>query len=94
MPHDSPRLSSSAKHKERTAPSLCQFDVVRVRHAVPDHGLAGGEEGTIVEVLDAPGRVYLVDFSGGSADPAAPDLPLATLAADQITLVWKFSPSR
>lgn len=94
MSHDSPRLSSSAGHKEQTAPSLCQFDVVRVRQAVPDHGLVGGEEGTIVEILDDPERAYLVDFSGGSADPAAPDLPVATLAADQITLVRKSRPSR
>jgi len=93
MSQDSPRLSSSADRKARAAESLRRFDVVRVRRAVPDHGLAGGEEGTIVEVLDDPERAYLVDFSGGSADPAAPDLPLATLTADQITLVWKFRPS-
>jgi hypothetical protein len=94
MSHDSPRLSSSAEHEERASDSLGRFDVVRVRRAVPEHGLAGGEEGTIVDVLDDPERAYLVDFSGSTADPAAPDLPLATLAADQITLVSKFRPSR
>lgn len=74
--------------------SLGRFDVVRVRQAVPDHGLTGGEEGTIVDVLDDPERAYLVDFSGGSAVPATPGLPVAALAADQITLVSKFRQSR
>lgn len=94
MSRDSPPLSSSAGHEEGAIDSLGRFDVVRVRQAVPDHGLAGGEQGTIVDVLDDPERAYLVDFSGGSADPAAPDLPVVVLTAEQITLVWKSRPSR
>jgi hypothetical protein len=61
--------------------------VVRVREAVPEHRLAGCKEGTIVEILDQPERAYLVDFSGASADPADPDLPVVALTAGQLTLV-------
>jgi hypothetical protein len=46
-------------------------------------------QGTIVEILDRPERAYLVDFSGGSADPAAPNLPVFHLTANQIALIWR-----
>lgn len=60
------------------------FAVVRVLRAVPEYGLKGGEEGTIVDVLDDPERAYLVDFSGGSADPSEPGVPVFALGADLI----------
>ncbi len=52
-----------------------------------NHRLAGGEEGTIVEILDRPARAYLIDFSGASADPADPGLPVVALTAEQLALV-------
>lgn len=89
MSHGSPQPSSSRAPTRRTAETFGLLDVVRVRHPLPECGLAGGEEGTIVEILDHPDRAFLVDFSGGGADPAAADLPVFSLTADQIDLVWK-----
>ncbi|MDF2780287.1 MAG: hypothetical protein K0S96_91 [Geminicoccaceae bacterium] len=80
------RRTSSAAPRRESAERFALFDVVRVRQAVPEHRLAGGEEGTIVEILDQPERAYLVDFSGGSADPTDPELPVVALTADQLTL--------
>ena len=91
MSHGSPQPSSSRAPTKRTAEAFGLLDVVRVRHPLPDFGLAGGEEGTIVDVLDQPGRAYLVDFSGGSADPGETAVPVFPLTADQIALVWKAS---
>jgi Domain of unknown function (DUF4926) len=87
MSQGSLRRSSSAAPRRRTVEGFALFDVVRVREAVPEHRLAGGEEGTIVEILARPERAYLVDFSGASGDPADPDLPVVALTADQLTLV-------
>ncbi len=80
-----PRTSSAAPRRE-SAERFALFDVVRVREAVPEHRLAGGEEGTIVEILDHSEHAYLVDFSDGSADPTDLELPVVALAADQLTL--------
>lgn len=88
MSQGSLRRSSSAAPRRRSAEGFALFDVVRVCQAVQEHQLAGGEEGTIVEILDRPVPAYLVDLSGGSADPADPDLPVVALTADQLTLVW------
>jgi len=88
MSQGSQRRSSSAAPSGRRAEGFALFDVVRVRAAVPEHELAGGEEGTIVEILDRPERAYLVDFSGGSADAADPSLPVVALTAVQLTRVW------
>jgi hypothetical protein len=77
----------------RRAEGFALFDVVRVRSAVPEYRLAGGEEGTIVEIHDRPERAYLVDFSGGSADARDPRLPVIALTADQISRVWPPGPS-
>ena len=87
MSQSSLRRSSSGAPRRPKAEGFALFDVVRVREAVPEHRLAGGEEGTIVEILDQPERAYLVDFSGASADPAEPDLPVVALTAGQLTLV-------
>ncbi len=87
MSPGSPRRSSSAAPRRRNIERFALFDVVRVRRAVPEHRLAGGEEGTIVEILDRPERAYLIDFSGATADPTDPDLPVIALTADQFTLV-------
>jgi hypothetical protein len=86
MSQGSLRRTSSAAQRQESAEGFALFDVVRVRQTVPEHRLAGGEEGTIVEVLDRPERAYLVDFSGGSADPADPELPVVALTADQLSL--------
>jgi hypothetical protein len=61
---------------------------------VPDCNLKGGEEGTIVEILEQAGPTYLVDFSGGSSDPDEPDLPVYALGAEQRVLVSRFRQSR
>jgi hypothetical protein len=86
----SPQHTSSGAPARRGAEALGELDVVRVRRAVPEYGLEGGEEGTIVEIFDRPDRVYLVDFSGGSGDPSEADVPVYALSADQIVLVSKF----
>ena len=83
-----PHTSSAAPRRE-AAERFALFDVVRVRQAVPEHRLAGGEEGTVVLILDRPERAYLVDFSGGSADPADPELPVVALTADQLLLACR-----
>jgi Domain of unknown function (DUF4926) len=89
MSHGSPQPSSSRTPTRQTSEALGLLDVVRVRKPLPKCGLAGGEEGTIVEIVDHPRRAYLVDFSGGSADPAEAGVPVFSLTADQIVLVWK-----
>lgn len=92
MSGDSPPLSSSAEHEEGAIESLGRFDVVRVRQAVPDHGLAGGEQGTIVDVLDDPERAYLVDFSGGSRIRRRRTCPWSFLTPTKSR--WSGSPAR
>ncbi len=86
MSQGSLRHTSSAAPRRQSAERFALFDVVRVRQAVPEHRVVGGKEGTIVEILDQPERAYLVDFSGGSADPADPELPVVAITADQLTL--------
>jgi Domain of unknown function (DUF4926) len=93
MSQGSLRRSSSAAPGRHSADAFALFDVVRVRQAVPEHHLAGGEEGTIVEILAQPVPAYLVDFSGGSADPADQALPVVALTADQLTPVWPRRPT-
>jgi hypothetical protein len=93
MSQGSLRRSSSAAPDRRSAEGFALFDVVRVREAVPEHDLAGGEEGTIVEILDRSVPAYLVDFSGGSADPADLRLPVVALTLDQLTLVGPRRPT-
>ena len=88
MSQGSLRRSSSVTPGQHSAEAFALLDVVRVRQPVPEHDLAGGEEGTIVEILDRPVPAYLVDFSGDSADAADPGLPLVPLTADQLSLVW------
>ena len=92
MSQGSLRRLSSATPGRRGAEAFAVFDVVQVRQPVPEHDLAGGEEGTIVEILDRPVPAYLVDFSGGSADAAEPALPVVALTADQLRLVWPHRP--
>jgi Domain of unknown function (DUF4926) len=93
MSQGSLRRSSSAAPDRHSAEGFALFDVVRVRQAVPEHDLAGGEEGTIVEILDPTVPAYLVDFSGGSADPADPDLPIIALTVDQLTRIGPHRPT-
>ena len=75
MPPSTDRVEPPAVRtppRRRNIERFALFDVVRVRRAVPEHRLAGGEEGTIVEILDQPERAYLIDFSGATADPTRP----------------------
>jgi Domain of unknown function (DUF4926) len=93
MSQGSLRRSSSVTPGQHGAEAFALLDVVRVRQAVPEHDLAGGEEGTIVEILDRPVPAFLVDFSGGSADAADPALPVVALTAVQLSLVWPHRPN-
>jgi hypothetical protein len=93
MSRGSPQHTSFGAPAKRGVEALGELDVVRVRRAVPEHGLEGGEEGTIVEIFDRPERAYLVDFSGGTGDPSQADVPVYALSGDQIALVAKFRPS-
>jgi Domain of unknown function (DUF4926) len=90
MSRGSAQHTSSGAPARPDAEALSELDIVRVRRAVPEHGLEGGEEGTIVAIFDRPDRAYLVDFSGGSGDPSEADVPVYALSADQIVLVAKF----
>jgi Domain of unknown function (DUF4926) len=67
MSQGSGRRSSSAVPPRRSVEGFALFEVVRLREALPEHQLAGGEEGT-VKVLDQPERAFLVDFLGANAD--------------------------
>jgi Domain of unknown function (DUF4926) len=87
MSRGSLRHSSSAAPRRRKTERFALFDVVLVGRAMPEHRLTGGEQGTIVEILDQPVCAYLVDFSGASGDPADPALPVIALTADQLALV-------
>ena len=89
MSQGSPRRTSSVAAAGPGAEPPALFDVVRVLRAVPEYGLAGGEEGTVVEILDDPNRAYLVDFSSGSADRSASELPVYPLSAELIMPVSK-----
>lgn len=64
MSHGSPQPSSAETarpfRRQRDVPGL--FDLVRVRSAVPEHGIKAGDQGTVVELFTGP-EGYLVDFS-------------------------------
>ena len=79
---------SSSRVAEAPVRQYRPFDVVRVRRAPPDSGLAEGEQGTIVEIFDD--LTFLVDFSGASGTDPHGDDPVHELSADQVTLVRKF----
>jgi len=38
------------------------FDSVRLRHALPDHGLQAGDVGVIMDALNLTEPIYLVEF--------------------------------
>ena len=82
MSRGSPRPSSSARPdlQRRGAEPFALFQVVALREAHPERGLAKDQEGTIVEVVERPETAYVVDFTGGTDD----ELRLATLTAEQL----------
>ncbi len=47
------------------------LDVVKLLAPAPEHGLAAGETGTIVEEFDSPREAYLVEFSDCSGETVA-----------------------
>lgn len=83
MSRGSPRPSSSAptdRSSPRGARPFALFQVVALRRAHPERGLAKDQEGTIVEVVERPERAYVVDFTDGTDD----DLRLATFTVEQL----------
>jgi len=61
------------------------LDVVRLKSAAPEHGLASGEVGTIVEVFDVQDEAYEVEF----ADDYGETIAMRTLKEDQFEVVWR-----
>lgn len=65
MSRRSPRPIPSSRRGERPTGQPPDFDllqVVYVREAHPELGLAKGECGTVVETLERPYTAYLVEF--------------------------------
>lgn len=57
------------------------LDVVTLRHALPEYGLAVGDAGTVVESFGNPPAAYLVEFCNGDGETLAmPTLPPEELA--------------
>ena len=87
MSQSSPQPSSPDRGRssrpKRELPGL--FDVVRVRHPIPEYGINAGNEGTVVEICASPPD-YLVDFSY-EAGYDTHELPVYGLTAGQIEVV-------
>lgn len=62
--------------------SLREYDVVRLRRAMPEHGLAAGAIGAIVMVYESP-PAYEVEFT----DPEGITLALVTLVETDLEKV-------
>ena len=61
------------------------LDVVELRHASPEQGLAAAARGTMLE--DSGDGVYLVDFIDDDGEPVA----VIDLTADEFTVVWRIA---
>jgi hypothetical protein len=64
-----------------------ELDVVRVRRALPEHGIAAGATGTVLLVHDAAGRprAYEVEFS----DSDGVTLAMVVLEQSDIEVTWR-----
>ena len=65
-----------------TRPRL--LDVVKLTVAIPEHGLADGEMGTIVLEFDSPSEAYEVEF----CDHYGRTRAMFPLTPDQFEVVW------
>ena len=80
MSHGSPRRTSSADDRREPPRQYRSLERVRLRQDVPEHGLARGESGTVVHVLETA-DAYLVEF----VNPAdGSTRALAVLTPDQL----------
>lgn len=63
------------------------YDVVCVKRAMPEHGLAAGARGTVVMDYSKEARTptYEVEF----CDSDGVTIALATLAGDDLEVVWR-----
>ena len=64
------------------------LDVVELSQDMPEHGLAKGRQGTIVELF--PDSTFEVEFSNEYGETEA----LITLSGDKFVVVWKASTER
>ncbi|WP_055400545.1 MULTISPECIES: DUF4926 domain-containing protein [unclassified Mycobacterium] len=66
-----------------------EYDVVRLRRAVPEHDLPAGSRGTVVMDYttgsEGARRAYEVEFCDGDGITRA----LVTLAEDDLEVVWR-----
>jgi hypothetical protein len=61
------------------------LDVVRLKVPKPEHGLRGGETGTIVFEFEAPDEAYEVEF----ADDYGETVAMFALTPDEFDVVWR-----
>lgn len=59
-------------------------DVVRVKRAIPDAGIAAGTEGVVVSLFSKPNAAFLVEFSDDEGRTVATE----ALLPDDLDLVW------
>ncbi|OBH86012.1 DUF4926 domain-containing protein [Mycobacterium sp. E2989] len=64
-----------------------EYDVVRLRRAVPEHDLPAGSRGTVVMdyTTGSDNAAYEVEFCDGDGITRA----LVTLAEDDLEVVWR-----
>ena len=65
-----------------------ELDVVALTESLPEHNLAGGDEGTVVLVY-GDHEAYEVEFMEGDTWHTK---ALVTLTPDKVRLTWKASP--
>jgi hypothetical protein len=70
--------------------NLSLLDVVTLNHDLPEHSLAAGAIGTIVEVFTVPDEAFEVEF----CDSQGCTKSMMALRQDQITLFAKFISGR
>jgi hypothetical protein len=65
------------------------LDVIRLTSPVPEHGLSGGEIGTIVEEFDAPDEAYEVEFADDYGETIA--MFSLTPAQFEVVVPWELT---
>lgn len=79
MSRTSPPPTSAAGDRARPSRRYHSLERVQLRRAVPEHGVEGGEVGTIVHVFEAA-PAYLVEF----VNPDGSTRALIEVTPDQI----------
>jgi Domain of unknown function (DUF4926) len=83
VPSRGPGVTGIITVRDHGDPPFALLQVVALRHAHPERGLAEDQEGTVVEIIEHPEWAHVVDFTGASGH----DLCLAPFTAEQLYAV-------